>query len=309
MELSEITERWIPWSTENTISYEHVPRKGAGKGEAKLAAEQFFSGAVQGGNVSYDVLDSSGRKWEVKELDKTREVRLGVESTEEVIKFWTEAVVCIRQIQELVESTGSISDEFWMVEEFRPGFEHFIDTAPQKIMRGELSKGVILGETHQNPVGLKQVCEFLGGHHYTTSKRHIAIKDLETKESADVPIESAIGLLKDLGVDYKFLCPSQSEVVRSVLRHKYFRDPGTIGQHWREVSKASVVFAKTDGVVMVKPEGYFIVPREKLDDYFKFERISQRVARFKFCTPSSGATLSGVVEHNTAGLEELPASQ
>jgi len=39
--------------------------EGVGRGEERLAVE--LDGQIMGGNVSYDVVDAEGRKWEVKE--------------------------------------------------------------------------------------------------------------------------------------------------------------------------------------------------------------------------------------------------
>lgn len=305
MEASEFAERWHHWSPDNTVSYEHLPRRGAGKGEAKLIAESCFGGEIQGGTVSYDILDSQGRKWEVKELDKSREVRLGVESTEEVIHFWTEAVMCCRQIEKFTEMSGAFSScDVNNFDPFEHHVENFVSEGSRKILRGEMAKGTILGGTRQTPVGLKQIVDYLGSHIISATKRYAEVGH----PSLLVPYEAVIGFLLEQGEDPSVLNPDPLEVARSVLRHPFFKDPGILSRAWAEASKPSVVFGQVDGVIMVNETGFFVVPRERLDSYFKFERISQRVARFKFI-PSPGAAVSGIMECHTRRRKGLPASQ
>lgn len=305
MEASGLAERWHPWSPDNLVDFAQVTRKGAGRGEAKLAAEPCISGTVQGGTVSYDVVGADGKKWEVKELDKSSSIRLGVESTQEVIRFWMEAVRACQDVQRFVSSSGSLGVRF--DPETNTRIETFKDEIAPKIFRGEMAKGTILGGTWQTPVGLKQVADELSSRIEPFSGRRVTAHTFLSEFS--IPTDLVVGYYLDHGLKLDPDDFDPLELARGVLRHSYFQDPEILIRQWREVSKASVVFGKVDGVIMVKPDGFFIVPRDKLDSYFRFERISQRVARFKF-TPPTGAPVSGILEPDTGRSEGvLPPQQ
>lgn len=64
------------------------------------------------------------------------------------------------------------------------------------------------------------------------------------------------------------------------LVHPFFSDPKLLEKTWASSARPDSVFAGVDGLVLVNPSGFFVIPKERISTYLSFSRISQGVARF-----------------------------
>jgi cytidyltransferase-like protein len=269
---------WIPWSKSNARPYESKT-KGVGNGEWKVACESRFLGKVQGGSVSFDILGEDGSRWEVKELKKyTNEIRVNVGGAADVLKFMTEASHALDLLERFLEClTQKDMRALCEAKISLPKIVEFTARAKESVSKGEVSKGLVLGRTAKNPLGLKQVAEELHSYMERTKLRKQYLRELDWR----VTTEDLVFISESLGLPMRG-DPTSLEVARSHLRHRFLTDPLFLTQTWRNVSRASRVFEQCDGVVLVNEEkGYLPVMRKDLDRYFGFERISTRAARFR----------------------------
>src|SRR3990167_9160087 len=104
---------WTRWSPKAKRVSMVPTRSGVGPGEERLAKE--IGGEVQGPSVSYDVVDSRGRKWEVKNPDKSGRIRTGVEGfqkAEPLLRQLTSVAELIVHVVDKIREAQSTGEKF-----------------------------------------------------------------------------------------------------------------------------------------------------------------------------------------------------
>jgi hypothetical protein len=136
--------------------------KGIGKGEV-YCAWLYTDTTIQGGKVSFDILQDK-KKYEVKEyLDKTSAIRIGVEGSVSKFSFWKEILNTVNQIVKIQDVDGST----WDILPQSPDLEDLKLAKDYIINRVLVNNKIVTGE-----FGKKDLEHF--SKFYTTAKKILA---------------------------------------------------------------------------------------------------------------------------------------
>lgn len=273
--------RYVPWSAAaKRIPYEG--RAGVGPGEERLA--RIFGGEVQGGNVSYDVV-AGGKKWEVKEPDDRGEIRPGTEGMRAIASLMQDLTALGQELRngfsQLDPQVAAAAFE-GKGEEILTGIKGFIDNdLPKMIDKGEVSSGRVFGGARQKGYSLVDVLkglkQLLGSTSDTPDTKKIVYGDNE--HQVDLPTYVRVGRILDVPEDEMDVTPG--DVFSAKFTHRAFKDVDGFLADYMNSIKASHVFSGTDGVILVDPGGYRVVPKAALDKHLAFSRITQGKPKFK----------------------------
>lgn len=269
---------WVKWTKGNPRQY-HDGARHTGPGEEMLAWE--LGGATQGLSVSYDIVDGEGRKWEVKEPDSGNGIRPGIEGRKALVPIRRTLEEVCRQLSE-----GFDLIDFEALKMFAEGapigvseVASFIENDVPMIMAGEISAGRILG-SKTNPVGLLQVLEFVRfmiGDAVKAPPRKMKLGKL----TKTIDVGTYVHANRALGLSDDQIDASVQELFAGTFRHPAFRKPQAfIREVWQNGITASSVFHGVEGVIVVNPREFMIIPRSELDVHFRFQRISKGDPRF-----------------------------
>lgn len=271
-----------PWPA----SVKDVPYKpkqaGVGPGEERLA--HILGGSVQGGSVSYDVVDKAGNKWEVKEPDKGREIRPGTEGLVGFATARAKLESVIKRIDAVfgsgkMQMTMAAAKEL-MTPESLSRIQKFCTEEAPFIVKGEISKGRI--EQLYDVMGI--IAQAVGGstEKAGTAKKFVSLRDGEHELTKDVDISTYVKVGKSLDYSADELNVTARDVLASTFKSSAFKDPTRfMADVWDQAAKASQVFGKTSGVILVTPDGYRVVPTAQLDDVLVFNRVTQGKPKFR----------------------------
>jgi hypothetical protein len=270
---------WVKWNRNNPRKYRDGGRD-TGPGEEMLAWE--LGGATQGNSVSFDVVDSEGRKWEVKEPDASRAIRPGIEGRKALAPVRNALEEVCRQLTE-----GFNIIDFEALKAFAEGaplstdaVAEFVANDVPMIMSGEISAGRILGGSKSNPHGLLQVLEFVKfiiGDAAKAAPREMQLG----KVKKTVDIGTYVHASRALGLTDHEIDADVQELFAGTFRHPAFKKPQAfIKEVWFNGVRASAVFRGTEGVIVVSSAQFMIIPRNELDLHFRFQRISKGEPRF-----------------------------
>lgn len=259
-------------------------KTGTGPGEAHLAA--IFGAEVQGGGTSFDLVTKDGRKWEVKGLESgSSTIRPGTEGRRAYAATKRHLENIMRQMKAFVSATkkvkleGKLSDQEQnalsiVVDFIDHDYEEIVGkgeiTGPRrKALRSALKSIKFLRETWKAQgadVGFDTVIG-LGGKEFKVDKPTYIDVAKKVKKATDIDVlegmqgkELALGVLKDPG----------------------FEDPSKFLDQWYESVDINQVFAQVDGVFIVTPDGFYLVPKPLFKKAFRFEKVSQGQPRFVF---------------------------
>lgn len=273
---------WQPWpKTVVNIPYE-PKQKGVGPGEDRLA--KLLGGRVMGGGESYDIIDSQGNKWEVKEPSGglKGEIRPGTEGLAAVQVAFGRIKNVVSRIESVFGTktrsrTASAAEQVMGPDVVKKISDFVVDEAPM-LMKGEVSRGrmAALGEV------LHLINAALGDHDEHDVTKHVEMGDEETTVEKDVDLITYVKLGKVMDLDAKDLNVSAGDMLRSTFNGLAFRNPDRfIEVNWERAALASVVFGHTSGVILVSQSGYRMIPKSDIDNVLIFNRITKGFPHFK----------------------------
>lgn len=263
---------------------------GTGPGEEWLA--HIFGGKVQGGGVSFDVVTPDGRAWEVKQLL----------SPSETIRPGTEGLKAYTGPRKRLESIMRQLKNFVTVAK-KPMFDTVFDEEDKKkinfvsvFVEDDYEMIVDKGEFSDDRrirlrSALKTVSEFKKRHSSSRDgdtvsvDTRVSLNDKEVK--VDKPtfidvakrVERATGN-KEVLKDFQVI-----ELLTSTLKDAAFDSPTEFFNEWYNAIDLTKVFAQVDGIFIVNPRGYMMIPRSMLKNALKFNKVTQGRPRFALKVP------------------------
>lgn len=260
------SNKFYAWST--TIPFRST-KSGVGNGEEALLDE--LGGSLMGYSASWDITDKNGLKWEVKEPGSSGIIRLCTSGRLPAGKVMS---IVEPMCQQLLHAISQYHEDFVLLMQRDLPFdiESFIDEDVPLLLRGEITKNRYsrLNEIASAIEKMKQD---------TKSFHHVTLDNFNFKVDSIIfaKIAAIIGS-DDLYID------SKSGMLAS-LQHPAFDNGKIIENTWNSITPA-IVFPDVDGVIVVSPDGFCPIVREKFDFSFVFNGISQAVPKFKYIGPS-----------------------
>ena len=293
---------WTPWSKKaRTLPFKST-KKGIGNGEARLAAE--LRGTVQGQNVSYDVVDAEGRRWEVKEPGATKELRIEQEGTLKVLGVLQTIRTITNRLVKLFSSkqTGSAYyiEPFFNEKERSDSkiagsanldyIRSFLSENAVNMLRGEITYNRLMafkdvlnrissvlnreeyyrrGNRKAEYAFYDKANEYVGNMKMTP----IAAAEMAAKLQLKVALQSG---QKEMDLDDSDWVHNLFFKGLSKTSSLAFVDPERFIQKiWHDAIRPSELFGDVDGVVLVNDAGYRVLTRDILDKELYFKRISR----------------------------------
>jgi hypothetical protein len=254
---------------------------GVGPGEEWLA--YIFGGKVQGGSVSYDVVTKDGKAWEVKQLlTRSETIRPGTEGLKEYSNARAQLEKILTQLNEFSKTALSSKYAKFLSQTDKKRIEYiseFIDVEYEMI----INKGEFPVERQRTLRAVMKVAsllkkQFMGNE--TLSKKKIT---LDSGREISLEHEKYYQVIKNVeNIVGKTVIQSTEllSVLSSILSDAAFNNPTLFLDTWVSLIKPGNVFAQTDGVFVVNPRGYLLVPKNMINDAFKFVNVSQGVPKF-----------------------------
>lgn len=281
--------RLTPWSKRARRIKYRSNKAGVGPGEARLAYE--MGGTIMGGSVSHDIEDELGGKWEVKEPHGTGvhgEIRTEAEGIAALEPNLNKMKNVARRIQTVFGAGAKPKAAQAARTTFDPSsfarINHFSDEDAPMILKGEVSQSRI-DELYNVLVLINKqlgLSKKASKEDDTVSDKYVEIGDAESavKKPVDLPTYVKVG--KALKLDKEEMRVSSNDVLMGTFDSRAFTDPDKFYQvTLKNAVLPSMVFGHTDGVVLVRNEGYLIIPRDELDTRMVFTRISKGKPYFK----------------------------
>lgn len=277
----------------------YAKSEGVGPGERRLA--KILGGEVMGGSATFDLSTPYG-KFEVKEPTGGWYGGIRVES--EGIAAIEANLSKIKNAAKKIDTvfgTGAKPDMVAAAKEMYPAetLQKIVDfatkpetkgqTAIQWILRGEIGAKRLkaLGDTllliHSGLMAegiirlARRVQQVLG------EEKFVTMDDSETGVDVKQPVDTAtfVKVGKALGVSAEEMKVSPADMLRSALSGQAFTNPDEfINNVVTEPVTASQVFGHTDGLILVQPQGYMIIPKSDLTK-MQFLRISKGKPYFR----------------------------
>jgi hypothetical protein len=272
----------VPWPADvRRVPYGKT--EGVGPGEQRLA--KILGGEVQGGSATFDLETPLGR-FEVKEPKGNLNGEVRVES--EGIAAIEANLGRIKNVAKRIDSvfgTGSRAktaaaaqqlyppDVYQKIRDFATKPETKDQTAIQWILRGEIGQRRMqaLADT------LRLISTGLKGP--VKEEKYVELGDTDVgshERRSDLSTHTFVKVAQAAGIEPDLLQVSSADVLRSTLNGTPFTNPEKfILSVLQQPVKASDVFGHTDGLILVRPEGYMVIPRRDFDSRMRFTRISK----------------------------------
>ena len=294
---------WTPWSKKAASLPFKSKKKGIGNGEDRLAVE--FGGAVQGQNVSYDIVDAEGRRWEVKEPGATKELRIEQEGTLKVLGVLQTIRTITNRLVKLFDpkQTGNAYyvEPFFIDKEQssskvsgRANLDYirsFLAENAVNMLRGEITYNRLMAFKDV----LNRVSLVLDREEYYKRgnfKAEYAFYDKSSNEYVgNMKITPIAATRMAANLQLKVVLQSGQKEMdlddRDWVHNMFFKglpktsslaftDPERFIQKiWHNAIRPSELFGDVDGVVLVSDAGYRVLPRNILDKELFFKRISR----------------------------------
>lgn len=273
------------------VPWDHATKVGVGPGEERLAV--MWDGVTCGARRSYDVfVPRDQTRWEVKYPSANGEVRL----EQKGIAVLRPSLEVLRGVVDRLQRILRSSDrrlflEWWFDEECLRSIESFVDTVDrfgrtqaEHVLRGEFSTGRAI----KLWCLLRMINAQLGEG---ASRRFESIRDDRRQIAVTVSavslftdVFSALDVAASLRVD-----PTEAFEADELMKLQHalvgddrdgslseaFERPHVFASRWQASLKPSDVFDDVDGVVLVRPDSYRVIPRDRVDDVFRFCRVSK----------------------------------
>jgi len=271
--LEESSNSWTPWPS----SVKRIPYKsnhaGIGPGEYRLA--KILNGTVQGGSVSFDILDKQGKKWEVKE-PRGGTIRAGTEGTSAFAGSRAQIEATSKRIIDgYTHAKHYLNLRNLLPIESRRMIESFIKSDIPMIMKGEIPEGRIkrlynvllainsaMRESNQDtPNG-------------ADDSKYVELGDDEYNIKKNVDLSTYVHIGQELKLPNLEMHVSEGDIFAALFDYAAFKSPARwLKKTWKV--PATAVFGHTSGVILVSDSGYRIVNKNRLNKEFTLYGVTQ----------------------------------
>lgn len=290
---------WLKWPSavrRTNISYgskaagsdnEQIVR-GTGPGEEWLA--YVLGGQLQGGGVSYDLVLHDGSTWEVKQLLRQSDtIRPGVEGRKAFERARTWLLRIMNQLRAFTKAAkvAKLRDHLNEDDVKRLDFiESFVTDEFEMIGKGEISKErfVDLRSTLNTVNKLRREM----GVSDRPASMTVGLNDKEVSVDKPTFIDVAKRVEKATKRDDILSDIEEVDIVLSTLKDPAFDDPKAFFDEWFKSVKATNVFSQVDGLIIVNPQGFMVVPQDQLGSALRFDKVSQGFPKFILSNYGSG---------------------
>lgn len=262
---------------------------GTGPGEEWLA--YIFGGQVQGGGVSYDVVTPDSRAWEVKQiLSSSETIRPGTEG----LKAYAKPAQRMNSILKQIKNFGIVGSKP-MYDDVLTSNDRNILNFAKAFVEDEYEMIVSKGEfSNERKIRLMGVLKALKQFKENHSKRdetapepdtRVALNDKEAKVDKPTFVDIAKKVEKATG-DNDIISDFESiDILLSTLKDSAFDNPTEFLNEWYVSVDIRQVFSQVDGVFIVNPRGYLMVPKSMFKKAFRFDKVTQGKPRFSINFP------------------------
>lgn len=303
--------KWISWPAKIKQSKLAYGSKAAGDGEQADVGTgpgedwlaYIFGGQVQGGGVSYDVITPDGNAWEVKQLlTKSETIRPGTEGLKAYEGSRDRMVTIMKQLKDFIRVSRKLQlgKRLDSTSKKRLNYvESFVDEQYGMIVdKGEISKErfIDLRSTLITVQNFKlSVDPDKGKKPNSKLKTTVGLNNKKIPVDKSTFIDVAKRVEKSTGRDDILNNIEELDIALATLTDSAFSDPKRFFNDWFSSIKIDNVFSQVDGVIIVHPKGFLIIPRDQLRSVMKFEKVTQGKPRFSLTIFGSGP--SGVTTH------------
>lgn len=267
---------WTTWPEICINTPYKSTQAGIGNGEERLAL--LMNGIVSGHSLSYDIKDSNGNLWEVKEPTATGVIRTGAKGTEVVSGI----------LSKLSSVADSLISGVSFIEKHNLSLEDIIDTQGAFSVKSFIMNDIALIKRGEIPTSrlwrLITVMQAIRSSSNTKKEKiYITLTSSQGEKKFLVTEGEFIRINKILNVNIDFNVNNSDKKTEllSVFDDDAFSDPMAFAYEvWH--APASKTFLGVEGVILVdEVKGYFIIPKDDLDKKLKFYAISQSSPRYK----------------------------
>lgn len=254
-------------------------------GEDRLAV--IFGAERQGDTVSFDLLDKEGMRWEVKGLEQaSSKIRPGIMGATVFAKAASNILAVCRQMQKFVREIKEIGVDTVCTTDQQKKMVLIIERTMANELPQVASKEISVERLEKVLLALrataylktaweKEIDQQMG------DKVKLADKDIDVDRRSYIDIARRLsgkpgseGLLE--AIDARERC------LYRLYDKEAFDSPVDWMDNWAASVDVRKVFADVDGVIIVRPEGFFKVSRKNFTKVFIFKGSSQDVPRFGF---------------------------
>jgi len=276
--------RWRAVVSKIPLGFSGAAIAGPGPGEERLA--RIFGGAVQGSSVSFDLVTQDGRRWEVKGLkDPSDTVRPGAEGRRAFMRTKHRLDGIMRQLRSFsrIVSNAGLAASF---DEQESGLVSYVvdfikDDFEEIVSKGEVTypRRNALRAALKAAAALKRAWAHVGSDRPIDTTIAMAGGDYVVDKPTYVDVARRV----ERAVDVRVLSGmEEQEIALTTLRDPAFDDPSRFLDEWFASININAVFQQVDGVFIVTPAGFYLVPRESFRNAFRFVKVSQNQPRFAY---------------------------
>lgn len=266
-----------------------VGPKGSHPGEERLA--KIFGAERQGDNVPFDLVDKDGKKWEVKGLLRPTSVlrpgMVGAHAVRVPIDRMIKVIVEIEAFVDAIEAGNPINvcDTNEQMRRY-VALAKFIKREKKDIERKEISSSRFEAIT----LALENVAALRKSWSYESIKT-LTGKLTHGEKDLEIPRLKLIKMLRmlassddDDGTAAELLATyGPRELALAELETKAAYDsPWDWMNAWDASIDVDNVFAEVDGLMIVTPEGFIMVPRSLFRDVLELKTLNQDRPRYAF---------------------------
>lgn len=261
---------------------------GTGPGEEWLSF--IFGGQMQGGGVSFDIVTPDARAWEVKALESASEtIRPGTEGLkafdgpkkrlESIMRQLKNFTILSRKADFL--NPEDLSDEDKRIIDFVTTFIE--DDYEMIVGKGEISRDRFIAFRGV----LKALGQFKRAHapKNEESDTRVALNDKEVKVDKPTYIDVAKRVEKATGKQDLLSEFEKFDLLTTTMKDVAFDNPTEFFDEWFQSVDVNKVFEQVDGVFIVNPRGFLMVPRSMFKKAFRFDKVTQGKPRFALALP------------------------
>ena len=261
---------------------------GTGPGEEWLSF--IFGGQMQGGGVSFDIVTPDARAWEVKALESASEtIRPGTEGLkafdgpkkrlESIMRQLKNFTVLSRKADFL--NPEDLSDEDKRIIDFVTTFIE--DDYEMIVGKGEISRDRFIAFRGV----LKALGQFKRAHAPKSEEfdTRVALNDKEVKVDKPTYIDVAKRVEKATGKQDLLSEFEKFDLLTTTMKDVAFDNPTEFFDEWFQSVDVNKVFEQVDGVFIVNPRGFLMVPRSMFKKAFRFDKVTQGKPRFALVLP------------------------
>lgn len=258
---------------------------GTGPGEEWIA--HIFGGQVQGGGVSFDVVMPDGSAWEIKQLLRSSDtIRPGTEGRQAFEGAKNHLNAIVKQIKNFTKVATKIglADRLGSDDKKKLEFvKTFIDDEAEMILgKGEVSKErfIDLRSVLITLSKLKALNAESLGEKGSSPELTVGLNDKQIAVDRPTFIDVAKRVEKATKREDILSQFEELDIALATLKDAAFDDPRSFFNEWFSSIKIDRVFSQVDGVIIVNPQGFMIVPKDQLQTTIKFDKITQGQPRF-----------------------------